>query len=259
VLTHTGRHANAPAWSPDRKTIAYAWGVGPIELSKGATPAPAEDGIYLIDVASSKQTRLTKSGDFPAWSPDGTRIAFTNNARGATIATVKADGSALHALTASHALDLGPAWSPDGTRIAFTRYGDTTKALWVMAADGSGARQLRSAPLDDPNVGMGYTPSWAPTGTQLAWVETTHHPNYVLGLAVVSADGSKAVSLTPKGTPEGILDAQPAWSPDGTTIAMASLRDGKTLRLYLVHPDGSGAKPVSSDANQVAAGPAWGP
>jgi hypothetical protein len=41
-------------------------------------------------------------------------------------------------------------------------------------------------------------------------------------------------------------------------MAMASLRDGKTLRVYLVRPDGSGAKPLSSDASQVSAGPAWG-
>jgi len=127
------------------------------------------------------------------------------------------------------------------------------------AADGSGAQELRSSPQADPNLGSGYTASWSPTGTQLAWVEFRQNPNPVIGLAVVPADGGKAMSLTPKGTPPGILDVQPAWSPDGQRIAVASLRDQKTLRIYLIQPDGSGARPLISDATELTASPRWGP
>ena len=71
------------------------------------------------------QTRLTNNAvvdDEPAWSPDGTQIAFTSNRPAANldIYVMNADGTGQTRLTNNAARRPDPAWSPDGTKIAFT-------------------------------------------------------------------------------------------------------------------------------------------
>ena len=90
----------------------------------------------------------------PAWSPDGTKIAFTTNrfAGGAfEIMVMNADGSGTpRRLTNNPATDYSPSWSPDGTKIAFTsnRFGNFE--IFVINADGSGvpARLTTNAAAD---------------------------------------------------------------------------------------------------------------
>jgi TolB protein len=57
---------------------------------------------------------------WPAWSPDGKRIAFvTNRAGNFDIHIINADGRARKPLVADPSQDTSPAWSPDGKRLAF--------------------------------------------------------------------------------------------------------------------------------------------
>jgi dipeptidyl aminopeptidase/acylaminoacyl peptidase len=75
-------------------------------------------------------------GDYPSWSPDGTRIAFANNGN---LATIRLDGSGLTQLT-STGLDEIPSWSPDGTKLVFDRYVTGTiedYQVYIINADGS--------------------------------------------------------------------------------------------------------------------------
>ncbi len=86
------------------------------------------------------QTRLTTNpaGDGePAWSPDGTKIAFTSDRDGNSQIYVMnaADGSGQTNLTNNAAFIVGtPAWSPDGTKIAFTNTRDGNVEVYVMNA-----------------------------------------------------------------------------------------------------------------------------
>jgi TolB protein len=122
-----------------------------------------------MNADGSGVTRLTNNPglaagvpDAPAWSPDGTRIAFVGvpSGRRPDIYVMNADGSGLRNLTNTAAQDYSPAWSPDGTRIAYEYGGSTDRGLqtlgdiYVMNADGSGVVRL----ADDPApVGR---PSW---------------------------------------------------------------------------------------------------
>ena len=87
-------------------------------------------------------TRLTNHSarDFaPAWSPDGTRIAFTSYRDGNhEIYVMDADGRNVIRLTNNSGWS--PAWSPDGARIAFVSLGEGIFdfGIYVMNADGSG-------------------------------------------------------------------------------------------------------------------------
>ena len=81
----------------------------------------------------------------PAWSPDGTRIAFSSERDGnSDIYVMNPDGSNKVRLTEHAAIDTDPAWSPAGTRIAFTSNRESFPAIWVMNADGTGATRLTS-------------------------------------------------------------------------------------------------------------------
>ena len=115
----------------------------------------------------------------PAWSPDGSRIAYLT-ADGA-ISVANADGTDARRLTAppTSYTDERPSWSPDGGALAFARrqtFGNDPQ-LHVVDADGSNERQVTST------EGASRFPSWSPDGTQIVF---TH----IGRLSVIGADGS---------------------------------------------------------------------
>jgi Tol biopolymer transport system component len=94
-------------------------------------------------------------GELPAWSPDGTRIAFQSDRDGdMEIYVVSADRSEILQLTDNEAMDLYPTWSPDGTRIAFTSNRDGNLEIYVMNADGTEQTRMTD------NYASDYLPSW---------------------------------------------------------------------------------------------------
>ena len=162
-LTHNQVPDKTPTWSPDGTRIAFVR-----ELCRG--PDPSEEvpplgnhEVYVINADGTGETRLTDNSDevvegplgpldflgpplvwnwFPAWSPDGTRIAFSSNRdHDSDIYVMRADGSQQTRLTYSPANDQVPKWSPDGALIVFVRMEDDLP-LYVMNADGTGEKRL---------------------------------------------------------------------------------------------------------------------
>jgi len=139
--------------SPDLTEI-----VAPAYCQAGVTPAVCTPGIVEIDIQSGDISQLTTtetSGDL-AWSPDGSRIAFTNSSRQQRgVWVMNADGSNLTRLTTPGRpeLDHDIAWSPDGSAIVFTR-GTTTEFghlgdVYVVPAMGGEPRLLISDSIAD--------------------------------------------------------------------------------------------------------------
>ena len=106
--------------APPKTSAAFPGTNGPIAF------VSSRDGnaeIYIMNADGSGVTRLTTNSandEFPAWSPDGSKIVFTSGRSGNDeIYVMNADGSSVTRLTNNSAADRYAAWSPDGRRIIF--------------------------------------------------------------------------------------------------------------------------------------------
>ena len=147
-----------PTWSPDGARIAFTH----VADTNGNGYLDGQDTgeIYVMNADGSDMTRLTDNlanDGGPAWSPDGTRLAFwsTRDAN-QEIYVMNADGSGQLNLSNHSANDTHPTWSPDGRRLAFVSDRDGNDEIYLMNADGSGQRNLTRNPAQDQD------PAWGP-------------------------------------------------------------------------------------------------
>jgi len=224
---------------------ALALGEAAVTVTAHDTWELAASQEFMVTVAVAR--RLTNHGAWqPAWSPDGTRIAFAsahNVDRRMDIYWAYADGSGMKRLTSNNRSDdMFPTWSPDGTRIAFASDRDGGWEIYVMDADGSDMKRLTN------NSAWDLASSWSPDGTRIAFVSDRDGGWEIY---VMDADGSGVERLTNNN------GSYPAWSPDGTRIAFASDRYGY-VEIYVMDADGSGVKWLTSNSCWDMY-PAWSP
>jgi len=202
-----------------------------------------KDALFLYDVAK-KQILLRRHVDglislaSPAWSRDGSRIAFSGispSGRSDLYVLVRATGE-IQRLTNDDYADTDPTWSPDGKEIAFasdrTRYGkDGHRNLFLLDTQTLAVRYLTCGSWVD------QTPSWSPDGSRIAFASDR---GGMFEIYTVDREGHGArVTHTLAST----LD--PAWLPDGKHILFTGFSHGGFGIYEMPVPTPARAAPVA--------------
>jgi len=147
-----------PAWSPNGKTLAFAWPFGGLRQVRG------EEIIDVMGVG--------------LMGPDGSDPELITQTRRPT-----------------RAEDSNPIWSPDGRQIAFVRFNVTAEphdasAVFVANADGSGEKRITPWNLNAED------PSWSPDGALISFRSETGEGDFIGHLHTIRPDGSEVTRLT---------------------------------------------------------------
>ena len=236
----------SPEISPDGRRIAFVTDFSIFAMNADAAGI-GDEGFTFVFFSFG----LGELPDAPAWSPDGSLIAFRFSVQRplglvSRIFVVNADGSGgLRQVSPDDPdpsqfsyNDDGPTWSPDGTRLIFTRNG----VLHVINADGTGL-----APL--PNEDGASLPDWSPNGARVAYANATGD------IVVRNADGSDPVQLTATGAQE----SSPRWAPDNARLVFCRMVNGVS-QLFTINADGTSETRLSANAAANECGPpSWSP
>jgi Tol biopolymer transport system component len=265
-----------PAWSPDGASLAFA---------RSTRRGKVGPNVFVLRRDGAQLRRLVPRASWsslPAWSPNGAELAFVGRipSLGEGVFVAGRDGSNPRLLfqvpnvldgatvVARHDLtDLS--WSPDGTRLLF----ELQDWIHVLRLDNGLATRLRA---------RGYTPKWSPDGRSIAFVQFCRlaviaddgadtptdplrcsQPGSLMSPPSWSPDGTRIVSAAcplsgcavlvadaDRGLPGSIrlisFGFLPAWSPDGGLIAFVRPIARAGAAVYVMRPDGSGVRRLST-------------
>jgi len=219
--------------SPDGKKIAFH-----------AVDASGNSDIWTMTADGENQKRLrtsSRNASNPAWSPDGSKIAFEFGTTPRTdIYVMNADGTNRVNLTNNGADNQEPSWSPDGKEIIFSAKKKRARVrnirnLYIIHLE---KKRIFRLTKNSKRNQQSRQPAWSPDGKYIAYI-------YDGGLFIMDADGKNPRKLVSGGI------MRPVWSPDGTEIAFAARGE-----IYVVAVDGRSLTKLTHN-KQKDGEPSW--
>ena len=204
-LTFDGDKNEWPAWSPNRKWIAFT------------SDRAGDKDIYRMDIDGENVKQLTKQGNCfePVWSPDSRSIAFASHA---TLFVMDAEGRNVRQLGKAGAISTDCTWSPNGKQIAFITAGledgIVIYSINVIDVDVQNPRQLTKSEEGTSIREL----AWSPSGKWIAYISTQRNGPiaqlfangviYVVG----TAEGGQAEPIE---VTKGLGAKYMSWVPTG--------------------------------------------